>query len=206
MAIRSALHGLVVVKVRHSAGGIPWEWTCHARTNDATVNTSGKMLDLSDVAAAAWNAGAAALLNNAQTFTGVTVTDLSLTLLPDETTAASTAGTRGTALVPQSSCCVVTKRTAQVGRAFRGRAYISGAVAADLDSTGTEWDSAYATACEDLVDDVLDSFATASPTAYNPVIYHRNAGEGGSPSADSITIITSVLGRTELAQQKSRRS
>lgn len=207
MAIRSALAGLVVVKVQHSAGGIPWEWTCHARTADASVNTSAKMNDLADKARIAWhNATAAALLNDANTFVGVTVQDLSPALLPDEFQSQGETGTRGTALVPQSSCCVVTKRTALVGRAFRGRAYISGAVAADLDATGTEWDSGYATACENAVDDVLDAFATASPIGYTPVIYHRHAGQGGVPAADTVTTITAVLGRTELAQQKSRRS
>lgn len=205
MAVRSGLHGLVVVRMQHTAGGIAWEWTCHARTVDATPNTSAKMQGLAVACENAWSAVQDTILNNAQTFVQTTVQDLALTVLPDEVSAAGFAGARGAALVPQSSCVVVTKRTGSVGRAFRGRAYISGGVSADLDATGTEWDSGYATAVENAVDDVLDAMAGASPTGYTPVIYHRSAGQGGSPAADSITPITSVLGRTELAQQKSRR-
>lgn len=206
MAVRSSIAGLVVVKVQYIAGGIPWEYTIHARTNDNSANTNAKMAGVSEAVALAVDNTAAALVNNANALVGVTTTDLSPALLPDAVYVDSVSGTRGTALVPQSSCVVVTKRTASVGRAFRGRCYISGGVAADLDATGTEWDSGYASAAKDQVQDAVNAIAAASPTAYKAVIWHRAAGQGGVPAADTTTDITSLLGRTELAQQKSRRS
>lgn len=205
MTVRSALSGLVVARVRFSAGGIPWEFTMHGRTNDSSANTSAKMAGLASEIDGAVSGLVAARLNDANTWTGVAIQDLSPARLPDEEVAESTAGTRGSDLVPQSSCVVVTKRTAKIGRAFRGRCYLSGGIASDLDSSGTEWDAGWATSEEQLVDAVRGAFGTASPQAYTAVIYHRKAGQDNDPPADTVTPITAVVGRTELGQQKSRR-
>lgn len=204
MATRSAIPGLVVARVNFSVSGIPWLFTMHGRTADSSVNTSAKMQGLADAIDAAVLPLAAAALNTSNTYTGITVADLSTAVLPDAVNASSVVGTRGSA-VTSTAACVVTKRTGQVGRAFRGRCYVGGAALSDLTAGGSEWVSGYATSCQGLVEAVRAAFGTATPTAYTAVLYHRAAGQGGIPAADSTTPVTSVLGRTEIGVQRSRR-
>lgn len=203
---RSALTNLVIMRFQgRTPAGIEAEMTLHA--TGAAANSAANMLALSAVGAA-WmaKAGTRALFSNGVPLDQCVVQDLGPARLASQQTPVAVAGTRGAgAPVAAVDSLVVTKLTAQAGVAFRGRFYTWGALATDLDAAGGLWDSAFATAWGVAIADLLDDIPLTAPTAYTPVIWHRVAGEGGVPAADTTTAVTGALGRTELAVVRSRR-
>lgn len=200
----SAIVGLVVANFAWVAGGVGWETTLHMTTVSGDPNDPTGMQDLADALDVPVS-GFPGAWNNANQYLGVTVHDLSSTLIPEKTASSAVTGTRGTALTPQESCIVATLDTGKIGRAFRGRMYFSGGVAGDLDNGGTDWAQAYADDIDTLVSAIFTA-ALGAPTEYVPVIYHRAAGQGGVPAADTATVVTGERARTELAVQKRRRN
>lgn len=204
----SALPGLVVVRFQGRVpSGFPVEMTCHARSAGAIANTAATLLGCATAAAGWWDdAPTLALFGNGSSLDQVTVQDLSPAGLSSAIVTTGNAGTRGAgAPAAAQDSLVVTKNTGRAGPGYRGRMYTWGALAADLDAAGGLWDSAFASAWTDAAADMDTALALASPTGYSPCIWHRTAGSGGDPVADTVTDITSYTGRIGLAVMRSRR-
>jgi hypothetical protein len=205
----SALAGLVVFRFQgRVASGFPAEMTCHARTAGSVPNTGAIMAGGAAAGAGWWDdAATRALFGNGSALDRVVVQDLSPAGLSSAVVSIGLAGTRGTgAPVATQDSLVITKNTGLAGPGFRGRMYSWGALAVDLDAAGGLWDQTFADAWTTAAAAMDTALALAAPTGYSPCIWHRTAGTGGSPAADSVTDITSYTGRTELAVIRSRRS
>lgn len=204
---RSALTNLVIMRFQGRVpAGPEAEFTLHA--TGGAANSAAGMLALSAVGAA-WMSKAAtrALFSNGTALDQCVVQDLGPAMLASQVTAVGLAGTRGAgAPVSSVDSLVVTKLTAQGGRAFRGRYYTFGALATDLDAAGGEYDATFAADWQTAIEDLQDDIPLTVPIAFTPVIYHRAAAIGGTPAADTVTAITGALGRTELAVIRKRRS
>lgn len=204
----SALDGLVVIRVEGFHATNPAQITIHARTGAASANTSAGMQGLAD-AVAAWGVSATglkALMSQTQAYLQqVTVQDLSPTGLDSEIAIMDVqGGVTGVAAVTPGVSQVVTLRTGLQGRAFRGRSYIYGRTINDLNAAGNAWTPTAASEATTVFGLLLDAVAMATPVEYAVGIWHRAAGEGGNPAADTFTPVTNVLGRTPLASQRRR--
>jgi len=204
-AFRSAIVGLAEAILNFNAVSSPsWQVTMHVRTADGSANTVAK---LDGLAAALANLVSVTfpttMLNASNSFAGVTARDLSPALLPDSFIAEAINGTRAGGALANDSTLVVTQKTAQVGRSFRGRCYFSGLAPSDLDSVSA-FKASVAEEFEDYVEQWRNACVAAAPQSYTPVIYHRRAGSSGVPAADSTTPITSNLGRIVVASQRRR--
>lgn len=204
---RSASTNLVIMRFQGRVpAGPDAEFTLHA--TGSAANSAAGMLALA-VVGAAWMTKAAtrALFSNGCILDQCVVQDLGPAMLASQVSLVGLAGTRGAgAPVASVDSLVVTKLTAQGGRAFRGRYYTYGALSTDLDASGGEWDAAFATAWQTAILDLQDDIPLTVPIAYTPVLWHRAAAIGGVPAADTTTAVTGALGRTELAVVRKRRS
>ena len=204
---RSALSNLVLIRFQgRNPAGHDAEFTVHA--TGSAANSAAGMLALSAVGAA-WMSKAAtrALFSNGCSLDRCLVQDMGPAFLASQITTVGLAGTRGAgAPVAAVDSLVVTKRTAQAGRPFRGRYYTWGALATDLDAAGGEWDATFAADWETAIEDMQDDIPLTVPVAFTPVLWHRTAAQGGTPAADTTTTITGATGQTELAVVRARRS
>lgn len=202
----SALNGLAVARMKFTTGGVIWMSTLHCRQATGVAHTTSGFAGLADAIDNYMDAaGLASLLNNSTQYTGMELQDLSPTLFPTIFRTSARTGTRGTSLTPTESALTITWGTGFLGRAFRGRSYMSGAVSGDLDNGGQDWAAAFASQWGTWMAGLLSAIASASPVNYTAVIYHRAAGKFGIPAADTVTNILTATGRTELASQKRRR-
>lgn len=205
----SQLAGLVVVRFQgRVASGFPCEMTVHARTADAAANTAARLAGAAAAGAGWWDdAATRALFGNGSALDRVVVQDLSPAGLSSAISTVGLAGTRGSgAPVATQDSLVITKNTGLAGQAFRGRMYTWGALATDLDAAGGLWDQTFADAWTTAAAAMDTALSLAAPEEYEPVIWHRAAGAGGVPAADSVTTISTYTGRTGLAVVRSRRS
>jgi len=203
--MRSALDGLSEAIIVFAADASPnWEITMHCRTADGSANTAAKLIGLRDALTNLVTVTWPTTIVNAHTQIIETVArDLSPARLPDATQTVAVVGTRGGQYLANDSTLVVTKLTAKVGRAFRGRNYFSGRVGPDLVSQSS-FDSAVAEEYEDYQEQLRTAIVGAAPQSYTPVIYHRKAGQGNVPPADTVDPITGSFGRILVASQRRR--
>lgn len=204
----SALDGLCIIRMqgRVPSGNVV-EMTCHAQQATGSPSTQAGLQGLADSVAAWWgDAAQLALYSNGCFLDQVAVQDLSATAWATSFALLGDAGTRGAgAPVSSQDSLVVTKDTGRSGVQFRGRFYTWGALAADLDAAGGVWDTAFATAWEGAIGDLITAISTASPVEYNPVIWHKNGYGDPVGNVDTRTFITGATGRIGLAVQRSRR-
>lgn len=207
----SALAGLCVIRCQATLGnGEPAEITAHARQATNQPNTVAGLQGLADSVAAWWgDASVRALHNNSTLLTQVEVADLSPTIFSPVVSTVNLAGTRGTGdEVGVVDSLVVTKLTGFQGRAFRGRLFTFGALAADLNSSGGGWDGSFATEWTAAAEDFADAIATATPVEYRMVLWHKNGYDsvpGPAVGVDTVTNVLSFQGQTRLAVQRGRR-
>lgn len=200
----SALDGLCVVRFIYTQSSNQMVVTHHVRTGAASANTDAGLDGLA-AAVAGWfdTVSAQALFNSQVELTQTEVADLSPTALETRITPSGEAGDRGTPL-SSVTAAVVTKRTGFQGRAFRGRCYFPGGTESDLSGNGLQWDGSYVASLANYLDDFATAISTASPVEYAPVLWHRTGYGDPVTGVDTVTPVTSYLGRTRMATQRRR--
>lgn len=150
-------------------------------------------------------------LNSACDFAGVNIRDLrtaNQALFPS--TGAATPGTGALLALPPGVCGLITLRTAQAGRGFRGRVYLPGLDSVCMNAATGLFTAAYQTAAQNFITEVGTAL-TASAMTHAIGQAHRQAytGRTGVARADrpaNAIVVTSNQMRVLNATSQRRRS
>lgn len=115
-------------------------------------------------------------------------------------TGAATMGTNVSDLLPPQTALVVTLRTAQAGRSFRGRVYLPGFGESANSTTGTITSTTF---CVDFVAAIQAALVSSS---LNLGVLSRPREAPLSPSAGFVTPVTSIVARDAVWDTQRRRA
>lgn len=160
------------------------------------------------VASAAWTAYKA-YVNSGVSLVAVDMRDLRSPFLPlVSSTGAAAAGTGAGGALPEGVAAVITLRTANAGRGFRGRTYLPGIDTAALAAGGVQ-SAAFMTAAANFVTAVQTAMAGQGMTMAiaQPArqAYTGSKGAAHSARAAAAQTVTSIVDRTNAFNSQRRR-
>lgn len=144
-------------------------------------------------------------------FAGVAIRDLRTAGMPlVQSTGAVTAGTGLGVALPPGTSAVITLRTANAGRNFRGRVYLPGLDSGDLNANTGNFTAAMQTNAQNFMTEVQTALTASGIThsIINParIQYTGRTGAVHLARPASVVNVTSLLMRTLVPQSQRRRS
>lgn len=162
------------------------------------------------IASAAWTAYKANV-NAGAALAGVALRDLRSAGLPlVQSTGAATAGTGTGVALPPGTAAVITLRTANAGRNFRGRIYLPGLDSTDMNLNTGNFTAAFQTNAQNFITAVQAALTASSIThsILNPARQGYTGRKGAVKAARPAAVVnvTSVLLRSLTPMSQRRRS
>lgn len=198
MAFQAVPNGVEVV-FNATQNGVPIVNVYHVKTPGAVNDTV--LLEISEVFFDWWQASVQAAQHNSYVLNTIVAKDLTVANGHEVTTILTTDNTGGAGdeAAAANAALVMSWRTANTGRSFRGRTYVGGlpnAVLSDAQHMGTGEAAAWATRAADLID--------ALETAGYVLAVLSRVAAGVQRVAGLLTQIISVVVDTKLDSQRRR--